>query len=450
MTLKFWPQGGIFNIGGGGRGGISVSGNGGIAAMNPLMWLAVDRLTGFANNDAIATLTDLKGNIIDQSTAANQPQYKTNQQNGRPGIVPGTNDYLNLPASVALTTNAAFSFAFVFTEVATQPHYLFDIGSAANTAGSILNNGEARPVAGGLSLQTGLRFSVSTPMVVTGAIQTSGLRFWMSGLKSSYARITNTGTFGARSGGAIGQRASKDFANFLRANIYEMVVLNRVWSESEQAVAESELLNKWGASRITPLGSIVFCGNSLTFAATYIQNMTSADWTHQYHLHNYGENGATTLTMPVPDVSLQVPGGANVCVVWEGTNHLGAGATAVATYNALVAFCAARKAEGWQVIIMSILPRTDAAKPANFDANRATINGNFRTDFDAATSDAYAFGPAVGTTYADLLCDVAADTLIGEDGDSDNTTYYSDKLHMTTAGYNIIGGHVRPAVKLLL
>ena len=75
----------------------------------PTLWLAADDADGansgtLANSDALAAWRDKSGAARDysQATAANQPLFKTNIQNGLPGILfDGTNDQLDSVATTA-------------------------------------------------------------------------------------------------------------------------------------------------------------------------------------------------------------------------------------------------------------------------------------------------------------------------------------------------------------
>ncbi len=112
-----------------------------------------------------------------------------------------------------------------------------------------------------------------------------------------------------------------------------------------------------------------------------------------------------------------------IVACWCGTNDLFFGASAATTYSRMVAYYTARKAAGEKVIAFTILPRSDAGTPGTFEADRQTVNTSLRANW---------------ATYADALCDVAADSRIGDAGDELNTTYYqSDHVHLNTTGFGI-------------
>lgn len=51
--------------------------------------------------------------------------------------------------------------------------------------------------------------------------------------------------------------------------------------------------------------------------------------------------------------------------------------------------------------------------------------------------------------YETALADVGADATIGAAGASNNVTYYSDKTHLTTAGYAIAATLIKNAINTL-
>jgi lysophospholipase L1-like esterase len=154
---------------------------------------------------------------------------------------------------------------------------------------------------------------------------------------------------------------------------------------------------------------------------------------------NFGLSGQTTIEMladgeaqinPLYDAAL----GKNVVVFWEVTNDLKPGATRADAQARMVSYCQARQAAGFKVVVGTILPRTQVGLPETFEDDRIAINTYIRANY---------------ASFADVVADVASDARIGDFGDSDDTTYFSDGVHMTTAGYNIVGGIVATAINSL-
>ena len=127
-------------------------------------------------------------------------------------------------------------------------------------------------------------------------------------------------------------------------------------------------------------------------------------------------------------------GHTNILCVWEIANDIDAG-TAVATAEAsFQTYCEHRQAAGWTVVVLTLLPRSHATTRGDYLANRATCNTWLRANWPS---------------FADAIADVAADPRIGDDGDSDDVTYYADKIHMTTTGYGVVASIVLGEVERL-
>lgn len=138
---------------------------------------------------------------------------------------------------------------------------------------------------------------------------------------------------------------------------------------------------------------------------------------------NYGVSGQTAVQCAA-DASYTIDPLATsftdaICLAWMGTNDISGGASQAATYNAIVAYCQARQAAGYAVVVMTILPR------AGFDAGKEAI----RVAVNAAIVTNYA-------TFADGLVNVAADTRL--DDFTDTTYFLGDQTHLTAAGYAVV------------
>lgn len=140
----------------------------------------------------------------------------------------------------------------------------------------------------------------------------------------------------------------------------------------------------------------------------------------------------------------------NILIGWEISNELYFGLTAAAAYANWVTYCELGKAAGFQVIMLSVLPRSGVGTQPDFEAKRQAANTLLRADFNVVTASPRVFGPAPGITYADLFVDVAANPLIGDAGDELDTTYYStDQVHLIVAGCTEIAVDVNNAIGLL-
>lgn len=122
-----------------------------------------------------------------------------------------------------------------------------------------------------------------------------------------------------------------------------------------------------------------------------------------------------------------------ICVVWHGTNDIALGETGADTHVELAAYCAARRAAGWRVVV-GTLPAVDYAGitpaiQAEYAAYRALIQANH-------------------ATYSDGWVDIQADARMA---DASNTTYRSaDRVHFTDAGFAVVASLFGPTVQALL
>jgi lysophospholipase L1-like esterase len=151
-------------------------------------------------------------------------------------------------------------------------------------------------------------------------------------------------------------------------------------------------------------------------------------------VQNLGVNSQTTLDM-LANAHAQIDPlfnrnfNENVIVAWEGTNHLYFGATGTQAYQALVSYCSGRRAAGFKVLILTVLPRANPGVPVTFEMDRNSVNTALRNNWQQ---------------FADGLVDVAADPRLQN---PTNETYYSvDHVHLNDSGYQIVAQRVGTAV----
>ena len=78
------------------------------------------------------------------------------------------------------------------------------------------------------------------------------------------------------------------------------------------------------------------------------------------------------------------------------------------------------------------MPRSNAGLIADFEAKRIAVNADIRTNV---------------ATIGNFLIDCGGDALMGNSGDSDNATYYADKIHPTLVGMTrLVTEWITPAV----
>jgi hypothetical protein len=119
----------------------------------------------------------------------------------------------------------------------------------------------------------------------------------------------------------------------------------------------------------------------------------------------------------------------NLCVVQAGGGDFREGASAADVYNALKSYCSERRAEGFRVVVLTVLP---ASGPVTFEATRLAYDALLRSSWGR---------------FADGLVDVGADGRIGDTGDNlDRQFYQSDAVHLTNAGNAVMASVAAPAL----
>ncbi|HEY8505338.1 MAG TPA: SGNH/GDSL hydrolase family protein [Gemmataceae bacterium] len=161
--------------------------------------------------------------------------------------------------------------------------------------------------------------------------------------------------------------------------------------------------------------------------------------------HNLGVSSQTTGDM-LADADREVDrlarGRSPVLVAWEVTNDIYFGAAAGEAFARFADYCRGRRAAGYQVVVLTVLPRNDfpgtsrlpEPQKAEHEARRREVNRLLRAGW---------------AEFADALADVAADDRLGDDGDELDRRYYADKVHLTPEGYRIVAGHVAEALRRL-
>ncbi len=119
----------------------------------------------------------------------------------------------------------------------------------------------------------------------------------------------------------------------------------------------------------------------------------------------------------------------NVCVVHAGGSDLKSGRDPEVIFDQIRTYCADRRDAGFAVVVVTILPRTDAP---TFEAARAILNGLLRAHWPE---------------FADGLADVAADPRIGDIYDNLDQRYYcADGKHPNASGYAVMASVTAPVL----
>ena len=120
----------------------------------------------------------------------------------------------------------------------------------------------------------------------------------------------------------------------------------------------------------------------------------------------------------------------NLCVVLAGGGDFHDGASAASVFAALKRYCSQRRAAGFRVVVLTVLPASD---PETFEATRLAYDGMVRASWN---------------TFADGLADIAADPRIGDTGDNlDRQFYGPDALHPNNAGNAVMAAVAAPVLQ---
>jgi hypothetical protein len=221
------------------------------------------------------------------------------------------------------------------------------------------------------------------------------------------------------------------FNNALTSNyaIAEMALYNTALSNADMLVAYNAMHYNNSALPMADAKFIVAEGDSIstnTFGFLTYQ-MKYALATPMLGI-NYAVVASTLQNMIIrqPTLDAMLPsnlkGRKHILSSFIGTNDLGLsnGSVLPGWINSYAAYCDARRALGWKVVVCTLLPSN---RYAAFNTDRATVNNALRG--------------WVGV-HCDALVDFAADATMGPDSACTNTTYYMDGIHPTEAGHNIL------------
>jgi lysophospholipase L1-like esterase len=195
-------------------------------------------------------------------------------------------------------------------------------------------------------------------------------------------------------------------------------------------------------ARQTVAGLIVFDGNSLTFGtgstpgndypSRVMQALTGGPWV----AHNVAVGGQSTAAM-IADAASQIDilrsasYSHNIVLCFTGSVDRWADGNA-AREAKLKAYCTARRAAGFKVVVLTLTSYAGENWPGT---TRAEFNDWVRANY---------------TSFADAVADVAADPKVGGPAAYANRTYFTDGIHLTDAGYAVVAGIVKQVLETLL
>lgn len=162
-----------------------------------------------------------------------------------------------------------------------------------------------------------------------------------------------------------------------------------------------------------------------------LQASLGATWA----VRNMGVSGQSVVNMETDaateiDVCYASDRSKNILVAWGGTNDMASfGSSAAQAYADFVTYCTNRRAAGWKVVAMTMIPRE---ADATLETKRLTFNTSIRNNW---------------ATFADALVDLGLDANIGLPGSQNNATYFqADTIHLKAAGMAIVSAAAATAV----
>ncbi|WP_428303896.1 SGNH/GDSL hydrolase family protein [Lacipirellula sp.] len=231
--------------------------------------------------------------------------------------------------------------------------------------------------------------------------------------------------------------------------VKEILLYSRQLTDAQEEALYRWAVNYRGVVDAANAPAVVVCegdSNSDGVKCTMGQNwfnqlMQPYGYVAKYNLAEAGMqlDGLQTAAAARVDVLIQ-KGKPNLLFVFAGTNDIElAGQTGAQAYARLQTYCAARKAAGWdKVIVLTMLPR-------GIVANTETYRGNFNTLIRAACAEPTPYGPRVfakspgGTLSCDFIVDVGAHPELGIAGAQNNTTLFdADKIHFKDVAAKMI------------
>jgi lysophospholipase L1-like esterase len=410
------------------------------------------RSLALTDGASVASFTDLSGNArhIVQATGGLQPTFRaTGGPNGTPTVQFASGNWM---ASASFSVVAQpLTLYLVANVTGTGSQHLFDAGVAGtNRCDVFLNTTAVELYAGGggyvALLNQTLPFVPLVPtkasqllrVVVNGASSTMFCNGVPSGLTGNPGANGLDGlTLGSYEGGAGG--------GLLTGTVSALLAYQGLHTSGQAAQVEG-YLNSFLFNETRP--QVVCDGDSLTFGyqlanpATQSYPAQLAVLLPAWDIYNTGvsgeplgpQTGSAGMIGTAPnsvDPLFRAGRSANVCIAWGGVNDLlgisWAAGTAAALEPIIAAYCAARHAVGWKVVLVTLPPSNYSGTNAGYEAARLAYNLWLRANFAPIADGLLDLG---GSTPYGQLADTVADTL--------------DGLHLNAGGYTVLAGMAQP------
>lgn len=389
-------------------------------------------------------MTDASGSTLtDSSGSSNNGTLVGSPTIGTQGItLNGSTQYATFPAGIA-----SFKTVVVFADY-TPANLVGSVrpligSSTANALQVLLANANDTltsrilPSIETTAFQTQANQAPTTLGMVTYVADASTDHFYLNGAEAG-AYAVQTGNLAAiagtiQLGGDTGNGSVTKFAGQIYYALFYNIELS-----AAQVLQNYAALNALVAARgiaipsvqTTTSNQLVYDGDSITFGTGLTPYPSLITTTLPYVVHNIG--------VPSFQVAYDAFGGGvdayraqqalfNVDVIFLGTNDICvAGTTAANTHTILSNYATRQRANGWKVVVVTMISRTGCATGKNLF--NALIRANWRS-------------------YADAIADAGAAAFLGCDGCYQNATYFQvDGIHPTQAGQALLAPVIQAAV----
>lgn len=396
----------------------------------PTAWLKADAIIA-SDGDPVSTWPD-SGPLGNDVVFSDAPTYKINIKNGYPAV--RFNGTTNIGVIVNLFS-AAYNKALAWFMI---------IQGNPQTQKVFINNNNLNFVVSKDKYNLITRFNaVSAGDKRTGESRIAGYTDWIDTFSYDGTRMmwmingnilqiastnnaTLTGDLTVGDFGAGGFRFAWD--------VLEFGIYNSGLPQADLLQITDYLSLKYAIPKCTR--RMVFECDSLTLGTgANVGADYPAQWKAAYgnsgdYIWNYGKGGQrvstlseeTTRADPIANTDCKT-----IMCFWGGVNDLGDHADATTLYNNIVAQHAARRTAGFKTVAFTILPASFVAGAD--ETSRQTVNSNIVSNW---------------ATFADALCDVAADARLS---DYNNHTFFNaDHIHLVDAGYAVVASLAQTAI----
>jgi hypothetical protein len=400
-----------------------------------------------ANGDAVSIWEDQSGNGRHLTVASGSPVFSAS--GGFQGA-PGVTGRMVSPAFIDASYNSGFSFfivraaptGFVVSWAATGGFY-----DGFNSSNGNRYHNYTGLSGGGQNVAQGGDGGGISALVFDGANITSSVGMFGSSSNSGInsMQIATTGSLGLATSNALYVGGHNVGGYDWGVPISELIVFSRGLTSAEIRRIYEYLCAKYIKRKLVRL-----LGNSLTAGTNSTggggQALSSSGTNYPAELIRQAGGAYDVRTDCLPGITTQAlfastatysylldRGTKGVDVIWEITNDLAANLTAAQAYNAIVKFAKSRKTPWRKVLVCTCLKRLGTSNDTKFEALRQAVN---------------ALLIANATSFCDGVIDLASDSRLS---DPNNTTYFgADKIHLTDAGYVVVGQLVAAPVAAAL